>query len=152
MDRDKVIELVKTLGITAEELGFTDTIKRDTEFDELVKCFINEFNLKDDAKDCFPEKYHKMLGIEDQYKIVEVEVERTITKTVLVAMPIEDPVCNAADYLPDLSYKLDNDYPDCETDWEVKNEDRMRDNMSATQIREEYREEEIINYSDFDSH
>ena len=152
MDKEKIIEMIKALGLTAEELGFTDTIKRDEEFDELVKCFINELDFKDKARDYFPEKYHKMLGIEDQYKVVEVEVSRTITKTVLVAMPMEDATCNAADYLPDLDYNLNNDDPDWETDWEVQGENKITDDMSATQIREEYREEEIINYSDFDSH
>ena len=152
MDKEKIIEMIKALGLTAEELGFEEKVKRDEEFDTIVKRFIKEMNISDDAKDYFPEKYHKMLGIEDQYKVVEVEVSRTITKTVLVAMPAEDPVCDAADYLPDLTYNLDNDYPESETDWEVQDENKITEDMSATQIREEYREEEIMNYSDFDKH
>lgn len=153
MDKEKIIEMIKALGLTAEELGFTDTIKRDTEFDELVKCFIDELDFKDKARDYFPEKYHELLDIkQEKYKILEVRMARTIYKDIRVAIPQDEDDYNMWDYLPDLNYELSNDYPDDEDEWGDERCNTFEENLTADQVRYKCCEEDLINYSDFDSH
>lgn len=152
MDKEKIIEMVKALGLTAEELGFEEKIKRDEEFDELVKRFINALNLKDKARDYFSEKYHELLGIQEKYKILEVRMARTIYKDIRVAIPQDEDDLNMWDYLPDLNYELSNDYPDDEDDWSDERYNTFEENLTADQVRYECCEEDLINYSDFDSH
>lgn len=151
MDKEKIIEMIKALGLTAEELGFTDTIKRDTEFDELVKRFIDELDLKNKAKDYFPEKYYDTLGIEkDKYKIVEVRLSRKIYKEVLVAIPEDDEPYDVWDYLPDVDYELDNDYPDEQDNWEDEQIRTIEDNLTAEDVKYHHCEEDLMNFENFE--
>ena len=150
MDREKIIELVKALGITAEELGIAPKIEtvRDTELIEQMRKVIEHFTTPEDARDYISEKYWEDLGIQKKkYKVVRVKMEKTIYKNIYVAMPEDEHTDNVDDYIESL-YNLDNDYPDDEEDWEVNDYEVDENNLTEEEVNNRG-QDEIWNYDNF---
>lgn len=151
MDREKIIELVKALGITAEELGIEPKIEtvRDTELIEQMRKVIEHFTTPEDARDYINEKYWDDLGIrpKKKYKVVECRLEKKIYKSILVAMPEEDDDSNVEDYYD--YYYVDNDDYDDEDEWEIDYTNNHETDLTAEQLRKCY-SDDVINYHDFD--
>lgn len=151
MDREKIIELVKALGITAEELGIEPRVEtiRDEQFIHEVSEYIKDKEDEETARDYINEKYWDDLGIcfKKKYKVVECRLEKKIYKNILVAMPEEDDSSNVEDYY-DYYYVDDNDC-DYEDEWETDYVNNHQTNLTAEQLRNCYGDD-VINCDDFE--
>lgn len=151
MERQTVIELVKALGITAEELGVEPTVKtvteKDTQLIHEVSQYIKESEDEEKARDYISEKYWDDLAIrpEKKYKIVTVKLQKTMYAEVKVAMPEDEDEGNAEDYIDDIQY-IDSDD---EEDWEVDRTYVEEEDMTEKEIKNRYSENDIYNYDDF---
>lgn len=151
MERQSVIEIVKSLGITAEELGVQPEIKTVTEKDEQliheVSEYIKEREDEETARDYINEKYWDDLAIrpKKKYKIVTVKLQKTLYAEVKVAMPEDEDEGNAEDYIDDIQY-IDSDD---EEDWEVDRTYVEEEDMTEKEIKNRYSENDIYNYYDF---
>lgn len=150
MERQTVIEIVKALGITAEELGVEPIVKtvteKDTQLIHEVSQMIHDFEIEEDARGKISEKYWDDLAIrpEKKYKIVTVKLQKTLYAEVKVAMPEDEDEGNAEDYI-DTNY-IDSDD---EEDWEVDRTYIDHEDMTEKEIKNEYGEDDIYNYNDF---
>lgn len=155
MNREKIIELVKALGITAEELGIKPEIKtiteKDTQFIHEVSQMIIGMDIEEEARDNINEKYWDDLGIrpEKKYKVVGVKVKKEIYKEIKVVMPDDEDSGNVENYIGNMDY-LDNDYPDDEEDWEIDDYDTLKEELTAKEICYHYNTDDIWNYNDFE--
>lgn len=155
MEREKVVALVKALGITAEELGIEpktevrEVVKTDEQFIHEVANMIHGMEMEEDARDNINEKYWEMLGImpEKKYKVVEVTMKKTIYQKVTVAMPNDEDTSYVEDYID--TYDLDYDNPYDEDDWETDGYDVEKDELTAKEIEDKYSYSEIYNYDSF---
>ena len=150
MERQTVIELVKALGITAEELGVEPTVKtvteKDTQLIHEVSQYIKEREDEETARDYISEKYWDDLNIrpEKKYKIVTVKFQKTLYAEVKVAMPEDEDEGNADDYID--MYGIDYDDED---DWEVDRTYTDTEGLTEKEIKNRYGEDDIYNYNDF---
>ena len=155
MERTKIIELVKALGITAEELGIKPetqiktVIEKDTQFIHEVSQMIIGMDIQEEARENINEKYWDDLGIaEKKYKIVKCKMAKTIYKDIYVAMPEdEDEDYYAGRCVGDTS-NLDNDYPDDEEDWEIGDIEIEEEDLTESEVNRRG-QDEIWNYNDF---
>ena len=154
MEREKIIELVKALGITAEELGIEPRVEkqivRDEEFVREVRKLIDGEEIDaETARTYFREEYYEQLGIaEKKYKIVKCKMAKTIYKDILIAMPEdEDEDYYAGRCVGDTS-NLDNDYPDDEEDWEIGDIEIEEEDLTESEVNRRG-QDEIWNYNDF---
>lgn len=154
MEREKIIELVKALGITAEELGIKPEIKTVTERDdtfirEVRKLLIGEEIDDETARTYFREEYWSDLNIEPRkYKIVKCQMEKVIYKNIYVAMPQDEDIDNVDKYIGYSLDNLDTDYPDDEEDWELYDTDVDEDELTEEEVNNRG-QDEIWNYNDF---
>lgn len=155
MERENIIELVKALGITAEELGIKPEIKTITEKDEQLFHEVSEMIHETEmdlelVRDYINEKYWDDLGIrpEKRYKVIKVTLEKTVYKDIKVAIP-EDTDEDDVMYYVDGLHNLDTDYPDDEEDWEFSGSDIADDNITAKEIDDKYGSE-LWNYDDYE--
>ena len=151
MERQTVIELVKALGITAEELGVEPTVKtvteKDTQLIHEISQYIKEREDEETARDYISEKYWDDLAIrpEKKYKILTVKLQKTLYAEIKVAMPEDEDEGNAEDYIDDIQY-IDSDD---EEDWEVDRTYVEEEDMTEKEIKNRYSENDIYNYDDF---
>lgn len=152
IDIEKLKEIIKTNGLTAEMLGIAPKIEtiRDTELIRQMKQFIIGMEIEpEQARENFSEKYWEDLAIQKKkYKVVKVRMEKTIYKDIYVAMPEDEDTDNVDNYIESL-YNLDNNYPDDEEDWEVNDYEIDEDNMTADEVNRRG-QDEIWNYNDFE--
>lgn len=150
MERQTVIELVKALGITAEELGVEPIVKtvteKDTQLIHEISQYIKEREDEETARDYISEKYWDDLGIrpEKKYKIVTVKLQKTLYAEVKVAMPEDENEGDAEDYIN--MYGIDSDDED---DWEVDRTYVDTEDLTKKEIKNRYGEDDIYNYDDF---
>lgn len=155
MDRGKVIELVKALDITAEELGIQPEVKPDEMFVQNVKEFIEQYSSKEKAKEFFSDEYYELLGFKEEkkYKLVELQLSKTIYKNVRVILDMDesdgDAFCKGDDYA-DFDYNLSVDYPDDEDCWEEDNVRVIDDDLNRSDIKYSYDPETIWNYEEIE--
>lgn len=154
MERTKIIELVKALGITAEELGIEPRVKlqtiKDEQFVRETKNLIDGEEIDaETARTYFSEEYYEDLGIaEKKYKIVKCKMAKTIYKDILIAMPEDvDENYEAESYISNTD-NLDNDYPDDEEDWELNDIEIEEEDLTESEVNRRG-QDEIWNYNDF---
>lgn len=151
-ERARIIELVKTLGITAEELGITPEVKRDEVFVREVRKLIDGEGIDaEEARNYFSEEYWKDLGIaEKKYKIVKCHMSKMIYKDIYVAMPEdEDEEMRIEEYATNLE-NLEIDYPVDEDDWDFAGITVDETDLTAGEVRYRSRDgREIWNEDDF---
>lgn len=94
------------------------------------------------------EEEKKYFGIETdkKLKIVEVKLERTQTSKIKVVMPIDEPDYRAFDYAEDIDLYLEADDNGC---WEYIESEQV-DEVSKSELKEEYTDEEIWNIYDYE--
>ena len=153
-ERKKIIELVKALGISAEELGIEPRVKlqtiKDEQFVRETKNLIDGEEIDaETARTYFSEEYYEQLGIaEKKYKIVKCKMAKTIYKDIYVAMPEdEDEDYNTEKYIGDTS-NLDLDCPDDEEDWELGDVEVDDYDLTESEVNR-MGQDEIWNYNDF---
>lgn len=150
MERQSVIEIVKSLGITAEELGVEPIVKtvteKDTQLIHEISQYIKEREDEETARDYISEKYWDDLAIrpEKKYKIVTVKLQKTMYAEVKVAMPEDECDGNVEDYID--MYNIDSDDED---DWELDRTYTDTDDLTEKEIKNRYCEDDIYNYNDF---
>jgi len=155
MDRDKVIELVKALDITAEELGIQPEVKPDEMFVQNVKEFIERYSSKEKAKEFFSDEYYELLGFEEdkRYKIVELKLAKTIYKNVQVILDMDeltdDAFYKGSDYA-DFDCELGLDYPDDEGEWQEDDCSVINADLTREDIGKYCDPELVWNYDDID--
>ena len=157
MERENIIELVKTLGITAEELGIKPEIKTITEKDEQLFHEVSEMIHETEmdlelVRNYINEKYWDDLAIvKKKYKIVRCEMEKMIYKKIYVAIPNDEDIDNVSSYMGFIETDLDTDHPDDEENWEIYNREVEKDNLTEEEVKEinNKGEDEIWNYYDF---
>jgi len=151
-ERARIIELVKTLGITAEELGITPEVKRDEVFVREVRKLIETEEIDaEEARNYFREEYWKDLGIDEKkYKIVKCHMSKMIYKDIYVAMPEdEDEEMRIEKYTNHLE-NLEIDYPDDEDDWDFAGITVDETDLPESEVRYRSRDgREIWNEDDF---
>ena len=150
-EREYIIAKAKELGITAEELGIKPEtqIKKDEQLIHEVSEMIHEMEMDLElVRDYISEKYWEDLAITPpkKYKIVECEMQKTIYKKILVAIPQDEDEDNVDDYIGDLC-TLDNDYPDDEEEWEINTTQIDEDDLTEDEVNN--RGSDIWNYDDF---
>lgn len=91
-ERARIIELVKTLGITAEELGITPEIKRDEVFVREVRKLIDGEDIDaEEARNYFREEYWKDLGIDEKkYKIVKCHMMLSLDAAIKYCLDVAE--------------------------------------------------------------
>lgn len=140
-----VIQMVRELGITYDELGFPK--EKDEQLIHEVSQMIHEMDIENAARENISEKYWEDLAIVPQkkYQLVEVTLKKTIYKKVKVAVP------ENADEITDIDYDyVDNDYLCDEDDWEVDEYNMVEKGMIADEIRDRYDSYDVVNIDDFD--
>lgn len=153
MDRDKVIELIKALGITAEELGIQPEVKPDEMFVQNVKEFIEQYSSKEKAKEFFSDEYYELLGFKEEkkYQLVELKLAKTIYKNVQVILDMDESTDDAfykgSDYA-DFDYELGLDYPDDEDGWEEDNCKVINTDLTKEYIEQYCNPDLVWNYDD----
>ena len=151
--RDYIIRQAKQMGITPQELG-CDVSTELAEYKnviEEVKTFIKANEFEADAREYVSECHWSILGIEPKrYKIVEVTLAKTIYRHIKVALPEDEPDVYAEDLIEDTMQNIDVDDRDDEEEWEVGNELLIDSDYTASQVRNDYSEEDLYNYNDFD--
>lgn len=155
MDRDKVIELVKSLGLTAEELGIQPEIKPDEMFVQNVKEFIEQYSSKEKAKEFFSDEYYELLGFEEEkkYKLVKLRLSKTIYTDIQVVMSTDESKDNAYDIgnnYSDFDYNLSNDCIDDEDYWEEDDVRAIADDLTRDEIMNNYDPDTIWNYEEME--
>ena len=154
--RKETIQAVKAMNIQPYEL---DMVGRDTLEGVIknryfllkqIKDFIEATGTKENAKDYFDEELWDDIGIADKrYKIVKVNLKKTIYQSVYVAIPDDESVMDADNYLDNLDY-LSNDNPEDEDDWEAEDTYEEEGNLTAEEVKDRYSEEDLWNYNDFE--
>lgn len=151
-ERARIIELVKSLGITAEELGITPEVKRDEVFVREVRKLIDGESIDaEEARNYFREEYWKDLGIDEKkYKIVKCRMSKMIYKDIYVAMPEdEDEEMRIEEYATNLE-NLEIDYPNDEDDWDFAGITVDETDLTESEVRYRSRDgREIWNEDDF---
>lgn len=154
MERENIIELVKALGITAEELGIKPEIRTVTEKDNQFIHEVSEYiKYREDgetAREYIDEKYWDDLAIrpENRYKVINVTLQKTIYKDIKVAIPNDADEDDVMDYVDGL-WNLDTDCPDDEERWEFNGSNMADDNITAREIDNKYGTE-LWNYDDYE--
>ena len=155
-EREYIINKAKELGVTADEMGFAKevetVIEKDTQFIHEVSQMIIGMDIQEEARKNISEKYWDDLGIrpEKKYKVVGVKVKKEIYKEIKVVMPDDEDNGNVGDYIGDIDYHLDNDYPDDEENWEIDDYDTLKEEMTSKEINYQYNSDDIWNYNDFE--
>lgn len=142
MEREKVIELVKALGITAEELGIEPKQQSVEKYGEMIReisQMIKGMDIEEEARDNINEMFWEELGItpKKKYKIVRCRMAKTLYQNVYVVMPEDEDEDIAEDYIDDAD-TIDVNNPDSETDWEMMDCDIYREGLTADEVEEMY--------------
>ena len=154
--KENIIAVAKELQITAEDMGFTPVIEtkevvvKDEKLIRELKEMIAGMVLNhEDVRENISEEYWDDLDIREKpkYKIVEVKLNKTIYKTINVAIPEDESADDAENYIDDYP---DNDYPDDEEDWEVEYCDVMEEDLTADEIKADYEDYTLWNYNNFE--
>lgn len=149
---EKLKEIIKANGITAEELGIKTITEKDEQLFHEVSEMIHEMEIDLElVRDYINEKYWDDLGIrpEKRYKVIKVTLEKAIYKDIKVAIPEDANEEDVMDYVDGL-YNLDSDYPDDEEDWEFSYSHIEENNITAKEIDKQYGGEELWNYDDYE--
>lgn len=150
MERGTIIELVKALDITAEELGIQPEIKTVTEKDEQliheVSEYIKDREDEETARDYINEKYWDDLAIrpKKKYKVVTVKLQKLVHAETKVVIPEDEDEDEAENYID--TYNIDVEDED---DWEVNETDIDTEDVTEEQIKNRYCEDDIYNYYEF---
>lgn len=135
LTKEEVIQKVKEMGITKEDLGFYNDSFRNAYYELInhTKKLIKDCNIDPaDARDVFPEDLWPDLDIEDKrYKIIRVKLQKTIYKEVdMVVRDYEDAsdVWNYVDIREAESWDAldEEDYEE----WEEDDSRIMRTNLT----------------------
>ena len=140
--RTETINAVKSMGITAKELGFGDAdalemicVAKSRQFDTLTTAIaklIKELDAEETAREIVPEEFWEDLGItENKYKIVEVQLRKTLYKTVNIVMGNDEDKYNADDYI-DVREIDDGDADDWD-DWEVTYTEELDSDLTRSE-------------------
>lgn len=140
MEREKIIELVKALGITAEELGINPEIEKDEQFIHEVSCYIKEQEDEENARDYISEKYWEDLAIVPQkkYKVVRCKMGKMVFKYVNVAIPEDEDDGNADNYIENLDDIDLGGVDDEDTDWDMIDWRTEVNDLTANEVRNIY--------------
>ena len=151
--REEIIAKVREMGITKEEIGWTDEYKSlyinlrrsidclDANYNELIdnvkELIDNGTVTKYEAREVFDKELWEDLGIEEpKFKVVEVKLAKTIYQTVQVVIPNNESSYNAGDYI-DFS-QIDNDDCDDEEEWEVDDTETVDEDVTAEYVGDNY--------------
>lgn len=150
--RENIIEAVKAMGITANELGICPVTRYEVDIDFLkgVQKLIGYEDIDPaTARDCIPEKYWEDLGIaEKTYQVVRVTLSKTIRQDIYVAIPDDTSIYDVGDYINNMEeVEWDEDEGD---DWEVDDQNTEESDMTAEEVRNNYTQGELWNFDDFD--
>lgn len=86
-----------------------------------------------------------------KYKLVEVELEKTIrTKTKILVPQDENNILWNWDEYIESSENLDYNVDLSDESWEYRNHDVIREEMTAEECNHRYNSDEVWNYDDFD--
>ena len=148
--RDDTIKAVKSMGITARELGITPRIIEVVphDFSEAVMTLIHECGIDPEtARTWIPEEYWEELGLANQYKIVEVELERTVTRKIYVAVPNDVPDSEAEGLIEDENFEME-DLCD-EGYWDVAGVSLYERDLTEDDILNDWGDYALYNYDTF---
>lgn len=140
MEREKIIELVKALGITAEELGINREIEKDTQFIHEVSQMIIGMDIQEEARDNISEKYWEDLGIvpRKKYKVVRCKMGKMVFKYVNVAIPEDEDDGNADNYIENLDDIDLGGVDDEDSDWDMIDWRTEGSDLTANEVRDIY--------------
>lgn len=152
--RTETIKAVKSMGITARELGFGDAealemicVAKSRQFDNLTTAIaklIKELDAEEMAREIIDEEFWDDLGItENKYKIVEVKLQKTLYKTVNIVMGNDEDEYNADNYI-DLYAIEDYEADDCDN-WEVTSTTELEDDLTRSEAAMKDFENDIDN-------
>lgn len=150
--RGEIIETVKKLKITPQELGVEPEVryKEDKRLIEGIRNMIDYADISaEDARAYIPEEYWKEVGIEEiEYSIVEVTMYKTVRQTIRVAVESDKADDDEAIYeaIGDLTY-LDDNPNDDEDDWAISDSGIVERNLTADDVKRKsnlYNEEDFI--------
>lgn len=140
MEREKIIELVKALGITAEELGINTEIEKDKQFIHEVSQMIIGMDIQEEARDNISEKYWEELGIvpRKKYKVVRCKMRKMVFKYVNVAIPEDEDDGNADNYIENLDDIDLGGVDDEDNDWDMIDWRTEVSDLTANEVRSVY--------------
>ena len=140
MEREKIIELVKALGITAEELGIKSEIEKDKQFIHEVSCYIKQQEDEENARDYISEKYWEDLGIVPQkkYKVVRCKMGKMIYKYINVAIPEDEDDGNADNYIENTDDIDLGGVDDEDGNWDMIDWANTENDLTAKEVRDKY--------------
>lgn len=136
---DTQSEVVSYSRLTELAVLFKDGLLADDK-DSALEYFDNICEMTEEEKEYFGIKTDKKL------KIVEVELERTQTAKIKVAMPIDEPDCRALDYAENIDMYLEADDNE---DWGYVCLTEVKE-LTESELIRDYSEEEIWNICDYD--
>lgn len=159
--RTETINAVKSMGITAKELGFGDAealqtlcIAKSKQYDNLTNAvakLIKVLDAKEDAREFIPKEFWEDLEIADKkYKVVRAKVSRMVYAEVLVAIPEDGESYDVEDAL-DISWSNSDalaDYVSDEDDWEYEDYYEVTNSLTESEVKERYGQDELWNYED----
>lgn len=161
--RTETINAVKSMGITAKELGFKDAdglealcIAKSKQYNNLTNAvakLIKELDVREDARGFIPEEFWEDLEIADKkYKVVRAKVSRMVYAEVLVAIPEDGDSCDVEDAL-NISWSNSDaltDYVSDEDDWEYEDYYEVTNSLTGSEVKERYDQDELWNYEDLE--
>lgn len=152
--RTETINAVKSMGITARELGFVDQTtyydmrnewsKRYNSLINAVADLISRLDATDTAREIFEEDLWEDLGIADhKYKIVEVQLVKKVYKTINVVMDNEEYSSSADDYIDFDDIEIDSDCD--EDDWESTEFNTLKSDLTKADAEEYCGRYDVVN-------
>lgn len=148
--RTETIKAVKAMKITPRELGYTPEIvyKTDPRLIQILKDTFKVAEIDEGTqRDVVPEEYWEALGIKDEkYKVVEVNLSKTVHTTIKVAVKAEDYDEDENDAIWEAIGDEDYLNPDDEDGWEIDNFDEEYEEKTYDQLS---RRTDLWNEGDF---